>query len=205
MRVQNSSVPDADYPESIEADLLARALAVAVYRAGVGSVRRLESDVLRPLGLSSSGYSLLMRLWLIGPMQPREIARIQCVAVPSVTSLVNTLERRGLVMRERVESDGRLVSVSITDAGIELARAAQLRANPVESLVASALSKQEQEVMLGYLNRYSAALGDQWREDKEESQAYGKRYRAAAAGEGLANPSGPLPARRSGIASPASS
>ncbi len=172
------------------ADPTARILAVAVVRAGRAGVHRIEAEVLRPMGLSYSGYRMLNLLWLLGPHEPRELARIMGVSVPSITSLVNTLERQSLVNRHRSAVDGRLVIVSITDGGVEVARAAQLGADRVEAAAASALSREEQKTMLAFLDRYLAAIGEAWREKSDLVEArneFRERYIAAATGEAPRN------------------
>jgi DNA-binding MarR family transcriptional regulator len=183
MHVESPPQPGSETPASAAPDLAARHLAVTLYRAGIAGVRRVEADVLRPLGLSFSGYRVLMRLWLLGPREPRELARVERVAVPSITSLVNTLERRGLVRRERSQVDGRLVIVSVTEAGVALARRAQREANQLEALFASVLSSEEQGIVQECLDRYLAAIGEGWPETAEARQEYSERYLAAAAGQ----------------------
>ncbi len=106
------------------------------------------------------------------------------VSVPSTTSLINTLERQGHVTRERSTVDGRLVIVSITDSGIETACRAQSGVRRLEATVASALSREEQKEMQGYLDRYLAAIGEQWVEKSQRpfnaTPEVRERYRALA-------------------------
>jgi len=170
----------ADGPR--EADFASRRLAVTVVQAGRAGVRRVEADVLRPLGLSFSGYELLLHLWLRGPHESRDLARVLGVSVPSITSLVNTLERRGLVARERTAADGRLVSIGITYDGIALASAAQLGVHRVQSQAAAALSTEEQRAMQGYLDRYLAAIGESRVDFAGTRQEISEPYLAAASG-----------------------
>ncbi len=140
----------------------ARLLAITVVRAGKAGIRRVEAEALRPLGLSSSGYALLLLLWTEGPREPRELSKLMEVSVPSITSLVNTLERRSLVARRRSTVDGRLVTVSITDSGVQLASDAQFRMNRVEAMAASRLSVDERRFLQEYLERYLAGIGESW-------------------------------------------
>src|SRR5882724_11383367 len=48
---------------------------------------------------------------------PRRIAELEGLAQPTMTLLVQRLEQRGWVERERHPDDGRVVLVSLTDAG----------------------------------------------------------------------------------------
>lgn len=163
---------NGDPPEAI--------LAFSIVRAGRAGVRRCESEVLRPLGLSLSGYEVLKVLWLLGPHEPRELARYQGVSVPSITSLLNTLERRGLIVRKRSAVDGRLVDAYITGNGIQLAREAQHGINQVTATAASALSLEGQKTMQDYLDRYLSAIGEVW--EVEGRRELAQRLAVAATG-----------------------
>jgi len=152
------SSSDREKLESLGIDVDALNLAATVYRTAISGVTRIGSEVTRPLGISHSGFVLLMSLWLFGPMEPRQLARIQGVAVPSITSLVNTLERQGLATRERSRLDRRLVTVSATEAGIGVACEAQRQAGQLELQFASVLSAEERAALQAYLDRYLAAV-----------------------------------------------
>jgi DNA-binding MarR family transcriptional regulator len=52
-----------------------------------------------------------------GPRRITELAALERLAQPTMTQLVKRLERQGLVVRERHAADGRVVLVSLTDAG----------------------------------------------------------------------------------------
>ena len=99
------------------------------FGAMVGLVRaagRLEADfesvVHRPRGLTWAGFRLLYCLWVKGPMQTTELARTLFTTAPTVSSVLNTLERRGLIRRERLDHDRRGVAVHLTHEGEELFR-----------------------------------------------------------------------------------
>ena len=52
-----------------------------------------------------------------GPRRITELAELERLAQPTLTQLVQRLEQQGLVNRERHTDDGRVVLVSLTDAG----------------------------------------------------------------------------------------
>jgi DNA-binding MarR family transcriptional regulator len=54
-----------------------------------------------------------------GPRRVTELAATEVLAQPTVTQLVDRMQRRGLVERTRHDGDRRVVLVSITDAGHE--------------------------------------------------------------------------------------
>jgi DNA-binding MarR family transcriptional regulator len=70
------------------------------------------------LSLTASGtLSLLVR---VGPLRITDLAARMHVSQPSMTELVSRLERAGLVVRARDQTDGRVVQVELTPAGWEL-------------------------------------------------------------------------------------
>jgi DNA-binding MarR family transcriptional regulator len=57
-----------------------------------------------------------------GPQRVTDLARVAGVAQPSMTVLVGTLERDGLVVRRGDPSDKRVALIELTTAGTELVR-----------------------------------------------------------------------------------
>jgi DNA-binding MarR family transcriptional regulator len=55
--------------------------------------------------------------WRAGPRRITELAELEGLAQPTMTSLVKQLEQRGLVRRGRHADDGRVVLVDLTDIG----------------------------------------------------------------------------------------
>ena len=68
--------------------------------------------------LSRTEASLLLTL-LDGPRRITELAETESLAQPTVTKVVDRLQERALVVRERSAADGRVVLVSISPAGRE--------------------------------------------------------------------------------------
>lgn len=91
-------------------------------RASARLVADFESVVQRPRGLSWSGFRLLFCLQVSGSLQTGELAKLLFLTAPTVSSVVNTLEARGWVRRERLPDDRRRVSVQLTPAGDRLVR-----------------------------------------------------------------------------------
>jgi DNA-binding MarR family transcriptional regulator len=52
-----------------------------------------------------------------GPRRITELAELEGLAQPTMTSLVKALEQQGLVRRDRQADDGRVVLVNLTDRG----------------------------------------------------------------------------------------
>jgi DNA-binding MarR family transcriptional regulator len=76
-------------------------------------VRRLSP----PSGPSLAAAATLATLERSGPSRLTELATREGVTQPAMTQLVSRLQADGLVTRDTDPSDGRVVQVSITDAG----------------------------------------------------------------------------------------
>ncbi|MEV6872967.1 MarR family transcriptional regulator [Amycolatopsis sp. NPDC051128] len=83
-----------------------------------------EKHVHRPLGLTWAGFRILNALWVYGPLGQQDIGRFSGSTRASISSALTTLESRGLVSRERVESDRRQLFVELTEEGRETLRKA---------------------------------------------------------------------------------
>jgi DNA-binding MarR family transcriptional regulator len=72
-------------------------------------------------GLTSSQYNILRILRGEGrPLPSLEIAERMITRVPAITGLIDRLEAKGLVRRERSAEDRRVVFVAINPAGLDL-------------------------------------------------------------------------------------
>lgn len=78
-------------------------------------------QLLRGYGLTHPQYNILRILRGAGRELPSlEIAERMISVVPAITNLLDKLEKRGLVRRERCESDRRVWHVHLTPNGAEL-------------------------------------------------------------------------------------
>src|SRR6059036_2455949 len=78
-------------------DLDAQAVVFQLYRTSTDVIAALEAKALRPLGLSHTGFALLVTIWVGGPQEVRSLARKHRLSKPSIVSAIGTLERMGLV------------------------------------------------------------------------------------------------------------
>lgn len=120
----STAVPDAD--------LDALRASFDLIRASTRLVQRLEAEVHRDAGWSMAGFRVMFCVWVGGELEPRDIARLSGLSRAAVSSVLNTLERDGLVERFRESEDRRLVTVRLTRDGAERLVAAYRRQNEVE-------------------------------------------------------------------------
>lgn len=79
-------------------------------------------DVLRPVGLSVTQYNVLRILRGAGDagVTCKDIGARMITRDPDITRLLDRLERRSLLTRNRAKEDRRFVSIRITEEGLEL-------------------------------------------------------------------------------------
>lgn len=79
--------------------------------------RRLRQEGSQDENATPSQLTALATLYRDGPMTLGELAAAERVKPPSMTRVVEALEERGLVRRDRSTDDARCVHVSATDSG----------------------------------------------------------------------------------------
>jgi DNA-binding MarR family transcriptional regulator len=92
--------------------------------------------------LSRTEAGLLLTL-VEGPKRITELAESEALAQPTVTKLVDKLEREGLVVRERFAEDGRVVLVSISPDGREQVEASRIQVQGLMRDTVQELSDEE--------------------------------------------------------------
>jgi DNA-binding MarR family transcriptional regulator len=104
-------------------------------------------------GMGATEMLALGGLAVDGPSTPTAIAERLQITTPSVTELVDRLERNGLARRRPHETDRRKVLVELTDAG--LGKAAAVTGRFAEALARSAagLDDDELHLVLSFLRR----------------------------------------------------
>ena len=88
-------------------------------RASTRVVQDLELTVHRPAGWSWAGFRIMFTVLVAGPLEERDLARLAGVSRASISAVLNTVERDGLVARARRSGDRRLVTVDLTAVGRE--------------------------------------------------------------------------------------
>jgi DNA-binding MarR family transcriptional regulator len=113
----------------------AREVADRLHSAAIHLLRRVRK-VDEASGLSAARLSALSVLVFGGPATPGQLARAEQVAPPTMTRLLQALEREGLVRREAHEDDRRAVRVHATARGRRiLERGRERRVRELEQLL----------------------------------------------------------------------
>jgi MarR family transcriptional regulator, 2-MHQ and catechol-resistance regulon repressor len=72
------------------------------------------------LPLSQSQFGVLEALYHLGPLSQGQVSNKVLKSSGNVTLVIDNLEKQGLVRRERESTDRRVVTIHLTDKGLEL-------------------------------------------------------------------------------------
>jgi DNA-binding MarR family transcriptional regulator len=122
-----------------------------------------------PADLTCSELRLVEYLGDQGPRMMRDIAEYVGLAVNTLTSTVDRLERRDLVRRERCEEDRRVVRVALTASGTEAySVAVQAKLRFLRNMLL-ALTEEEQDIFMVLFRKIARAGRAQVRELTERA------------------------------------
>jgi DNA-binding MarR family transcriptional regulator len=112
-----------DLPFETTLEVRDTCLCLHLQRAARAVARRFDA-ALRPLGLTSGQFSLLMSLNRPEPASIGNVSRLLVMDRTTLTANLKPLERRGLVMLAADNNDKRTRRLTLTPAGRALLRAA---------------------------------------------------------------------------------
>jgi len=136
-----------------DADLESMSVIFGLMRAAARIQQDLETHVHRPAGLTWAGFRLLFLVLATGPMSPQDIARQLSVTPSSISAVLNTLQRYGLIERRRTSSDGRVVTVDLTNRGRQVTSSLFVRNNRREVEWAASLTPDERATLVRLLRK----------------------------------------------------
>ncbi|AVP56678.1 MarR family winged helix-turn-helix transcriptional regulator [Pulveribacter suum] len=111
-----------------------------------------------PLGLTDAQWKPLLRLLAHEHASATTLARECHIDSGGLTRLLDRLEAKGLVQRERAPHDRRVVQVALTGAGRAVAGQLPALLGGVQQQVLQGFDAAEQDALRGYLGRLEANL-----------------------------------------------
>jgi DNA-binding MarR family transcriptional regulator len=99
--------------------LLKNQLCFALY-AATNSIIRYYRIYLNEIGITYTQYLVLLVLWDLENCSIKNIATALKLDSPTITPIVQKLEKLNLVTRKRSKEDERIVVVSLTQSGLDL-------------------------------------------------------------------------------------
>ena len=150
--------PEADRPGEpaalqLQLGPLGDLLGFHIARASVTTFALFEQHVGQPFGLRKVEYSLLLLVLANGPLSPKRLAQALALSAPNLTMLLDRLQQRGLLRRERSLLDRRSQNVVLTDDGLRIAQASAAEAAPMERALDGRLSRAEQAMLIELLSK----------------------------------------------------
>ncbi|MED3825273.1 DNA-binding transcriptional regulator, MarR family [Priestia flexa] len=128
-----------------DVDLHAVAVATNLYRAAQSLRIVMERDVLSAHKLSWTAFSLLYDVWVWGQRETKELAVSSGVTTATISTITNTLERKGLCKRSADPRDRRRVSISLTEKGEQVIKELYPKFHQGEKKLVHSMEVSEQE------------------------------------------------------------
>lgn len=129
-----------------------------LHRAATIVRNHFTKTVLREADLTWTSFVVLWVTWMWDNIETRHAAEEAAISKATLTGVVQTLERRGLIERSSDKQDRRLVHLALTDKGRELMEWLFPRFNAEEANVVSCLGARRQAEMTKGLKTIVATL-----------------------------------------------
>ncbi|MCK6421849.1 MAG: MarR family transcriptional regulator [Aquabacterium sp.] len=146
-------VPEAAPVDDVALGALEEVLGYHVARAAVVTVGLFERHVGDRFGLRKVEFSILMLLAANAALSPKRLGQVLLLSPPNLTLLLDRLQERSLLRRERNPLDGRSQNVVLTDAGRALASEAAAAARTMEAELSARLSAAEHAMLIELLRK----------------------------------------------------
>ncbi|WP_019144521.1 MarR family winged helix-turn-helix transcriptional regulator [Aeromicrobium massiliense] len=138
-------------------DAAATRVLLSLNRASDVVTYDLEAAIHRPRGRSWSAYRLVFVVWLAGPIEPKTAALLTGMSRAAVSNLAKPLVDDGVLLRTPDPEDGRSVRLELSDAGREAIEETFRAQNEREAAWVDVLTPDEQETLVGLLNKLVTA------------------------------------------------
>jgi MarR family transcriptional regulator for hemolysin len=137
----------------VQLGTLAGLMGYHIAQAAVTTYAAFDEHIGKPFGLRKVEFSLLMLLLANGPLTPRQLAGTLTLTAPALTLLLDRLQQRGLLRRERNPNDGRSQHIVLTAKGRRMAEQTAAAAAPMECGLQTRLSRAEHAMLIELLCR----------------------------------------------------
>ena len=124
------------------------------------AVRAHLDEILRSSSVTALQYTALTVLRRRDGLTSAQLARNSFVRTQSMADMVASLERQGLIRRQRDPHDARRSLISLTDEGREVIRKYEVEVEALEQRMLSGLTQRQIRNMRETLNKCRAALAD---------------------------------------------
>ena len=145
--------PPAAGPGKLSLGVLEDVLDYHLAQAAVTTYGTFDQYIGAPYSLRKVEYSLLMLVLANGPLSPKRLGQALALSAPNLTLLLDRLQERGLIRRERSPTDGRSQNIVLTDSGRQVADDTAAAAAPMEAELSDRLSRAERLMLIELLRK----------------------------------------------------
>ncbi len=142
---------DHNIPEITKCREIGRTCACYKVRKAARAVTKLYEEVLRPIGLRATQFSLLMAARVMGPVTVVKLAQVTVMDRTTLTRNLQILEKRGLITIKPGE-DRREREVTLTASGMEVLAKAVPLWEEAQDRVQKGLGEERLQNLLGDLS-----------------------------------------------------
>ena len=119
--------------------------------------RELDASI-RKAGITTTQWQALGVLYHMPGLTHSELVEHMAIEPPSLTSLVNGMERKGWLKRERSETDARVKRLFLTPRGRKLIESLRKATEPIDRRMAAALTDSERDALKSLLRTLVESL-----------------------------------------------
>ena len=107
---------------------------------------------LAPYGITPAQYGVLNCLWKHQTLTPKQLGELLKIEASSISSVLDRMQKSGLIERNINPDNRRVVHVSLTPKGSELQPAIELLIQDMNDLVMEPFSKEDRDTILRFLS-----------------------------------------------------
>lgn len=133
--------------------LLDNTVGFHIARASVVAYDAFDEHIGQPHDLRKVDFSLLMLLATHGQLAPKRLVRLLSLSAPKLSMVLDRIQARGLIERTPDPSDRRSVQVTLTPAGLRLAKSLEPVARRMEQGLKKRLGAADHALLIRLLRR----------------------------------------------------
>jgi DNA-binding MarR family transcriptional regulator len=144
---------------SPQAGVLESVIGYRIAKARITTQALFLRHIGEPFELRPVEFTLLMLLQANGALTPKQLARELALSGPNLTLLLDRMQERGHIARQRSETDRRSQQVLLTESGTAFASDLARRTPEMERELGQSLSAAERAMLIELLDKVASHRG----------------------------------------------
>lgn len=120
-------------------------------RQGGAAARLALERKLADLDVTPPQFSVLTMIGAYGPVWGADLARLTLLTPQTINVIVRNLQRRGAITKTPDPVHGRILRLTVTEAGKRLLEKCKVRADAIDAQLLAPLGKQEERTVRNWL------------------------------------------------------